>query len=257
MKHRFTGFTIIELLAVIAIIGVLAALSLTAFSKAKAKARQIQCANNVRQLGFALQQFLGDYHVYPLWGNPGVREGSYPGHNSSWIGALERIAFSQTNQAKEFLHKGVWVCPSVVPMQHPPLSYGYNAWGVSPYGNSNSFGLGGHRGTASSDKGVYAPPVTDNEVEVPTDMIALGDALTGNGGKTVEGSLWRTENSRNPATVESTRRVKSRHAGKANMGFCDGHVEAMGLDLLFKDTDAQALSRWNRDHQPHSEMLPK
>jgi prepilin-type processing-associated H-X9-DG protein/prepilin-type N-terminal cleavage/methylation domain-containing protein len=257
MNSRFGGFTMIELLTVVAIVGVLTALSLTAFSKAKAKARQIQCANNVRQLGFALQQFLGDYHVYPLWGNPGVREGSYPGHSSSWIGALERIAFSQTNQSKDFLHKGVWVCPAVPHLPSRPLSYGYNAWGVSPHGNSNSFGLGGHRGTASIDKGVYAPPVAEHEVALPTEMIALGDALTGNGGKAVEGSLWRTELSNNPATVESTERVKSRHAGKANMTFCDGHVEAMGLDLLFKDTDAQALSRWNRDHQPHSEMLPK
>lgn len=257
MKPRSTGFTIVELLAVIAIIGVLTALSLTVFSKAKTKARQIQCANNVRQLGFALQQFLGDYHVYPLMGNPGVREGSYPGHNSSWIGALERIAFSQTNQSKDFLHKGVWVCPAFPPLQSRQLSYGYNAWGVSPPGNSNSFGLGGHRGTARIDNGVYAPPVTDNEVAVPVDMIALGDGLMGNGGKVVEGSLWRTESSGNPATVESTQRVRSRHAGKANIVFCDGHVEAMSLDLLFKDTDAQALSRWNRDHQPHSEMVPK
>jgi len=43
--------------------------------------------------------------------------------------------------------------------------------------------------------------------------------------------------------------------GKANVVFCDGHVESPTLEFLFKDTSAAALSRWNRDHQPHRERL--
>ncbi|MEI6195830.1 MAG: H-X9-DG-CTERM domain-containing protein [Verrucomicrobiota bacterium] len=43
--------------------------------------------------------------------------------------------------------------------------------------------------------------------------------------------------------------------GKANVVFCDGHVESPTLEFLFKDTSAPALSRWNRDHQPHRERL--
>lgn len=61
-----TAFALVELLVVIAILGVLAVLILAALSSAKKKARQIQCINNVRQLGNALQQFVPDYHVYPL-----------------------------------------------------------------------------------------------------------------------------------------------------------------------------------------------
>src|SRR5262245_53621956 len=44
------GFTLIELLVVIAIIAILAALVLSSLSSAKAKARQIQCVNNQKQL---------------------------------------------------------------------------------------------------------------------------------------------------------------------------------------------------------------
>jgi prepilin-type processing-associated H-X9-DG protein len=47
----------------------------------------------------------------------------------------------------------------------------------------------------------------------------------------------------------------ARHQGKANVVFCDGHVESPTLEFLFADTSAAALSRWNRDHLPHREKL--
>ncbi|HAO77970.1 MAG TPA: hypothetical protein DCQ92_03140 [Verrucomicrobia subdivision 3 bacterium] len=41
----------------------------------------------------------------------------------------------------------------------------------------------------------------------------------------------------------------------ANVVFCDGHVESPTLKFLFADTSDDALSRWNRDHQPHRDRL--
>jgi prepilin-type processing-associated H-X9-DG protein len=47
----------------------------------------------------------------------------------------------------------------------------------------------------------------------------------------------------------------SRHRGRANVVFCDGHVESPTLKSLFEDTNDTALVRWNRDHLPHRKKL--
>jgi prepilin-type processing-associated H-X9-DG protein len=225
------AFSLVELLVILAIIAILATLLLPTISQSKRKAQRIQCAGNLHEQGIGLQVILASDHGYPLF---------IESTNGSWIDQMAFEGLGISRSVTNFIRAGVWHCPSLrqlkIDENDLPISYGYNMGGVvSDESADNNFGLGGQPSTHT--------PVRDSEVVSPAGMMAIGE-------------IFR---SRLAFTRDSIFGLSSvayqRHQGLANVVFCDGHVESPTLNYLFADTSDEALSRWNRDHQPHRDML--
>jgi len=264
-RSRWRAFTLFELLVVIAVIGILAALLLPTLSRAKSSAKSAACKNNLRQQGLALIMYVDDYGKYP--GNTAYFQGnrflSFAGTGMIWLKAYFIARYSASvgvpYDSRWPNYRDVFDCPARPPSFHPVdhsaiiyrQGYGYNALGTAWTGVSQQGALGLGRiwrartdfdGRVISDETLEVSP---SMVQAPSDTIAIGD--------TEEDWADAISPYCRPADNHFLS-IGDLHNGGANAVLCDGHVE-YAKQSKWSEATENARKRWNNDNQPHPETF--
>ena len=108
-ERKRVEFTLIELLIVIAIIAILAAMLLPALNKARSKATTTKCINNLKQCAAANLAYANDNKDLIMWC-------SDPSDQNTWAGILLKLHYlpgTYTSLGNNFLFNPAIVCPTV------------------------------------------------------------------------------------------------------------------------------------------------
>jgi len=113
-RPRQQGFTLIELLVVIAIIGILATLLMPALMKAKEKANQTKCGNNLKQIALSAIQYSDDKRFFPHINKLATPDGAYNGADACSARAIRSfVYFNYLDNPESF------ICPSSIDFPAP------------------------------------------------------------------------------------------------------------------------------------------
>ena len=211
-QNSFKAFTLIELLIVIAIIAILAAILFPVFARARENARRTSCQSNLKQIGLGWLQYAQDYDEKMMAFNRGAGSSTATPTKPAvyWWGAWDGTNFDyRAGLIQPYLKSDqVRNCPSFTAIPNNAYEgttgYAYNVGRLAP-----TFGAG-------------VPGISLAAIEDSAKTVAFADAaqihfLTG----LLAPSTYLSKPS------DKYPNFQARHLETGNVLFCDGHVKAM------------------------------
>lgn len=233
-------FTLVELLTVIGIVCILAAMLLPAVMKARGKARGVSCTNNLRQVGLGTAMYANDHGDMFHASKWGKAEGVAP-HDNYYFYSFNPICTDGAAllTPDEIVARGeafwrIWQCPEYppedaweyewkdwerhrtsveAPKRRPKTGYQYNA--TAGYNNQAAAEYG--------KRGVKSTWLRNTQPAAPAKFVVYLDRCNcaGNGGSWV---AWCMLNHDFACDIKEVERQYCRHNAKCNAAFADGHV---------------------------------
>lgn len=210
-NYRITNFTLVELLTVISIITVLAALLFPSLSKVKGKAQAISCIGNLRQVGTSLMIYTQDYK--------GILPKLYDTTSSTgWTTLLMNTGYLKKYAVGE---KTVLTCSSLRPQGI------YEKW-YWTYGlRQADTNLDISTGIITLKADILTSPALIARVS-PSMAAILGDTIDGT---TLSNQFYKFNSHTSSAAADL---LHFRHNGTANLFFADGHASGNKEDICAK-----------------------
>jgi len=196
------GFSLIEMLVVVTIIGIVLAISLPAISRSRQAARGAECRNNLKQIGIALQSHHSRQEVLPEDGRNGWGFGAFLLPDLEQIPLFEALTPPQRTLAS--------IGPATLDGTGADLKVFYCEMG--PKGSaSGGFGRSTYRGNTD---------LLGRELQL-TDVLD-GESTTVAVGEVLDEHAWARPGTAALQGVPNSGPFASNHTGGANFVFCDG-----------------------------------
>lgn len=229
ISKQMNDFTIIELLVVIGIIAILSSILLPALNKAKAKAQEIVCANNLKQCGMGISFYANDYDGYMVTvdsgGTPKLNGRNWSSQlicNGILSGQSQKTIYGPPTGFYQFSSDTVFACPV---LQNDTYTASATTYSGGEITTATTYGL------RDINSAYYYPgeKLSTNVISLAlfhtlrSDAPILGDSIREVGAGHTQSLLLGLSGS---AYCKSAGSFYLAHANRGNMCFPDGCVKA-------------------------------